>query len=144
VGTGFELHPQLQKDCIILGKFPLCLLLLMNDSNYPWCILVPAHAGIREIHELPESEQLALLHESTTLARAMTVVFSPHKLNIAALGNVVPQLHVHHIARFESDAAWPAPVWGRVHAKPYASTQPQDIVARLCQALKNSSFIPAD
>src|SRR5690348_1989792 len=110
----FELHPQLQKDCIQLGRLTLCRLLLMNDANYPWFILVPERPDIREIYELSETDQQQMLRESSALARSLSGIFSPDKLNIAALGNVVPQLHVHHIARFRKDAAWPAPVWGRM------------------------------
>jgi len=110
----FELHPQLARDCLVIGEFPLSLLLLMNDSQYPWFILVPKRPAIREIHHLSEADQHQLLLESAALATAMESVFQPDKLNIAALGNMVPQLHVHHIARFSDDPAWPAPVWGKL------------------------------
>ena len=113
------IHPLLVKDCQLLGKFTLCHLLLMRDANYPWCILVPDRDDISEIHQLSETDQQQLLRESSLLSVAMESAFSPDKLNIAALGNVVPQLHLHHIARYRTDAAWPAPVWGRVPAKPY-------------------------
>lgn len=115
----FTLHPQLAKDCFILGDLPLCRALLMNDANYPWCILVPRQDNIREIHELAQADQAQLLAESTRLARALTSLFRPDKLNIAALGNLVPQLHLHHIARFTTDPAWPRPVWGQHPARPY-------------------------
>ena len=114
-----KLHPQLAQDCLRLGRFPLCHLLLMRDANYPWFILVPDRDDIREIHQLSEQDQHQLLRESMSLSRALEQAFTPDKLNIAALGNVVPQLHVHHIVRYRSDPAWPAPVWGRLPAKAY-------------------------
>lgn len=126
-----QLHPQLKKDCIILGKFSLCKLLLLNDSHYPWFILVPERDGITEIHQLSDDDQKQLMYESNYLSRCLEAVFKPDKLNIAALGNVVPQLHIHHIARFTSDACWPAPVWGAVQATPYENNVVIDIKQRL-------------
>jgi diadenosine tetraphosphate (Ap4A) HIT family hydrolase len=114
-----ELHPQLRKDCLLVGRFPLCRLLLMRDANYPWFILVPDREGIREIFELGEADQRQLLRESSRLSAVLVERFHADKLNIAALGNVVPQLHVHHIVRYRNDPAWPAPVWGRLPALPY-------------------------
>ncbi|WP_305045259.1 HIT domain-containing protein [Geoalkalibacter sp.] len=124
----FELHPQLEADTIALGDFPLCRLLLMNDAAYPWFILVPRRSGIREIYELDDADQAALLQESSFLARRLAEVFAADKINIAALGNLVPQLHVHHIVRYTQDPAWPAPVWGRFPARPYA---PPELAAML-------------
>ncbi len=119
----FSLAPQLQRDCIELANWPLCKVLLMNDSQYPWFILVPQVAGVKEIIDLPEALQITLLQESGKLSKLLQQVFNPDKLNVAALGNMVPQLHVHHIARFKSDAAWPAPVWGKLPAIPYTDEQ---------------------
>lgn len=110
----FELDERLQRDTVLVGRFPLSLLLLNKDANYPWCILVPAREAVREIYELAVCDRQQLLDESSQLAIALSELFSPDKLNIAALGNVVPQLHLHHIARYRSDPAWPAPVWGAV------------------------------
>lgn len=126
------LHPQLKKDCFVLGEFSLCSLLLLNDANYPWFILLPNREGVREIHLLSEPDQQQLMAESTFFSRCLQQVFQPDKLNIAALGNVVPQLHIHHIARFNNDASWPAPVWGAVDASPY---QPQQL-----KIIKNQLF----
>ena len=123
------LHPRLAADCLRLGAFPLSELLLMNDARYPWYILVPRREGIREIYALAEADQSQLLHESSTLARAMVEALAPHKLNIAAIGNIVPQLHLHHVARFTGDAAWPAPVWGRGEAEPYAGESWREVCA---------------
>jgi diadenosine tetraphosphate (Ap4A) HIT family hydrolase len=122
------IHPLLVKDCQLLGKFTLCHLLLMRDANYPWFILVPDREAISEIHQLSEADQQQLLRESSQLSIAMESAFSPDKLNIAALGNVVPQLHLHHIARYRTDAAWPTPVWGRVPAKPYLEYELEAVV----------------
>jgi diadenosine tetraphosphate (Ap4A) HIT family hydrolase len=138
----FELHPQLARDGILLGSFPLCQLLLMNDANYPWFILVPQRENLREIHELGESDLYLLQHESVMLARALTVAFRPDKLNIAALGNVVPQLHVHHIVRYTKDLAWPAPVWGKVPAVPYPAERLAETRATLLAALDGTVFAP--
>ena len=115
----WTLHSQLAADTLSVGDFPLSRLLLMNESRYPWCILVPRVAGVKELHRLDDGDQLQLLRESTALARAMDAAFAPHKMNVAALGNVVPQLHVHHIARFRGDPAWPAPVWGKFPPQAY-------------------------
>jgi diadenosine tetraphosphate (Ap4A) HIT family hydrolase len=115
----FELHPNLQRDCIHVGDLPLCRVLLMNDTHYPWLILVPRRDHLRELHELNAEEQLQFLAESNTTAELLQSQFGAEKLNIAALGNMVPQLHIHHIARFSKDAAWPGPVWGVHPATPY-------------------------
>jgi len=136
------IHPQLAQDCLLLGKFTLCHLLLMRDANYPWCILVPDRDEISEIHQLSESDQQQLLRESSLLSVAMESAFSPDKLNIAALGNVVPQLHLHHIARYRTDVAWPAPVWGRVPVKPYLEHE-LEVVVHSLTALLTSGFTAA-
>lgn len=119
----FDLHDRLAAESFWLGDFPLCRLLLMNDAQYPWFILVPRRPGVREIHELASGDRSQLWRESDALARWLMAQFRPDKLNIAALGNLVPQLHVHHIARFSSDAAWPAPVWGKLPSQPYQTSQ---------------------
>jgi len=131
----FQLHPQLAADCLTLGSLPLCRLLLLKDANYPWCVLVPERADIREIHQLTEPDQQQLMRESVLLARAMEQVFTPHKMNVAALGNLVPQLHIHHIARYPDDPAWPAPVWGRVPALAYEAGELEVVAQRLTAAL---------
>ena len=138
-----EIHPQLANDCLLLGQFTLSHLLLMRDANYPWCILVPDREGIAEIYQLSEADQQQLLRESSQLSLAMERAFSPDKLNIAALGNVVPQLHIHHIARYKTDAAWPAPVWGRVAVKPYSEGELAVVVQSLKPEL-TSGFIASD
>jgi len=117
----FALHPQLQADCIPLGRFQLCRLLLLNDATYPWFILVPERDDIREIYQLPLEDQMLLIRESSHLAQQLASHFKADKMNIAALGNVVPQLHLHHIVRYRHDPAWPAPIWGKVPPQPYGT-----------------------
>lgn len=134
----FELHPRLEADCISIGSFPLCTLLLMNDSSYPWFILVPRREGVREIFELSEDDQRQLLWESSTLSRLVADHFNADKINIAALGNVVPQLHIHHVVRYESDPAWPAPVWGHAPARPYSEQTVDEMVSILRQLMPDA------
>ncbi len=117
--TIFSLHPQLATDGIELADFPLCKLLLCNDSAYPWFILVPKVADISEIYQLDWQQQQQLLNESSLLSELLMQVFSGDKMNIAALGNVVEQLHVHHVVRFKTDAQWPKPIWGQQALTPY-------------------------
>lgn len=109
----FQLHERLVADTYKLGESRLCDVLLMNDSTWPWIILVPRVAGIREIYQLASEQQQRLLVESSTLSEGMMSLFCGDKMNVAALGNMVPQLHLHHIVRFKDDPAWPGPVWGR-------------------------------
>jgi len=111
--TTFSLHPQLATDGIELADFPLCKLLLCNDSAYPWFILVPKVADISEIYQLDWQQQQQLLNESSLLSELLMQVFTGDKMNVAALGNVVEQLHVHHVVRFKSDDQWPKPIWGQ-------------------------------
>lgn len=130
-----EIHPQLQADCLRVGRFPLCHLLLMRDANYPWCILVPDREGITEIHQLEETEQVRLIRESSLLAALLERQFRADKINVAALGNLVPQLHLHHVVRYRDDPAWPAPVWGRVPAQPYSEEALAGVLERLREGL---------
>lgn len=119
----FELAPELQRDCIALADWPLCKVLLMNDSQYPWFILVPRISGLKEIIDLTDIQQKTFWLESAKLSELLRDVFNPDKLNVAALGNMVPQLHVHHIARFTTDIAWPKPVWGLHSPVAYSDEQ---------------------
>lgn len=133
-----DIHPQLRKDCLILGQLELCHLLLLRDANYPWFILVPDREAITEIHQLDEADQQQLMRESVLLSRALETAFSPDKLNIASLGNIVPQCHVHHIVRYRTDVAWPAPVWGRVPLKEYS----EDALVRVVDTVKQALSLP--
>lgn len=115
----FALDSRLQQDCLLIGDFPLCRLLLMNDSHYPWFILVPRREEVSELFQLDAADQRQLWHETTLLAEMLKDTFAADKMNVATLGNVVSQLHMHVIVRRRDDAAWPAPVWGRHPAQPY-------------------------
>ncbi|PJA33790.1 MAG: diadenosine tetraphosphate hydrolase [Zetaproteobacteria bacterium CG_4_9_14_3_um_filter_53_7] len=125
------LHPQLEKDCFVVGQLSLCTVLLMNDSSYPWFILVPQREGITEIHQLSEEDQQQLMRESSQLAAVIEKEFNADKINIAALGNMVPQLHIHHIVRYRTDPAWPAPVWGKFPNESYASGKAKLLCERM-------------
>ena len=127
----WTLHPQLARDTAALGDLPLSRVLVMNDANYPWLILVPRKPDITEVIDLEDGEQSELMAEITRVARALREVTACHKLNIAALGNAVPQLHMHVIARFRHDAAWPKPVWGAVPPRAYEREQLDNFVQPL-------------
>ncbi len=107
----FTLHEKLAADCERLGELTLCTVLLMRDDRFPWTILVPRLDALRDFHDLPRQHALALFDEIDTVSRALVDAFGAEKINVAALGNQVPQLHVHVIARYANDAAWPGPVW---------------------------------
>lgn len=126
MSSAWSLHPQLEKDTINIGDLPLSRVLVIKDANYPWLLLVPRRAEATEIIDLNEVEQGQLMTEINRVARALQEVTKPDKLNVAALGNAVPQLHVHIIARRTTDAAWPRPVWGVV---PPLSHDAQEIEA---------------
>ncbi|WP_289030705.1 HIT family protein [uncultured Paraglaciecola sp.] len=118
----FVLDPQLDRDSIWVTDLPLCSVRLINDMNYPWLILVPKVANISEVIELSEQQQHTLWRESALVSEVLTQLFTPDKLNLAALGNMVPQLHLHHIVRFKDDVSWPKPIWGQFPAKPYVES----------------------
>ncbi|WP_166255271.1 HIT domain-containing protein [Marinobacter salicampi] len=132
----FQLHERLAEDTISLGQSVLCEVRLMNESTWRWVILVPRREQIREIHELSEADQWQLLRESSALGQGMMQVFGGDKLNVAALGNLVPQLHLHHIVRFEGDPAWPGPVWGKQAPVPYSGTTLEAVRATLEPVLR--------
>ncbi len=136
----FELDQRLQQDTCWLADLPLCRVLLMNDARYPWLILVPRVAGVSEVFELDEAQQRQLWDESRLLAQAMARVFAADKMNIATLGNVVRQLHMHLVARLEGDASWPAPVWGRGVAVPYSEEEQDGMRRQMLEALQASGL----
>lgn len=131
----FTLHPQLAKDCVTVAELAVSTVLLSRDANYPWYILVPRVEGAREMHHLHLDMQHQIYAESAQLAAAIEKLHNPDKLNIAALGNMVAQLHIHHIGRFENDAAWPAPVWGRVDPTQYSENLLNQRVAEMAAEL---------
>jgi diadenosine tetraphosphate (Ap4A) HIT family hydrolase len=127
----FALQPRLAADTVEVTRLPLCRVLLMKDRRFPWLILVPEREGAREIAELPPADRAELIEEIARASDVLTRLFQPDKLNVGALGNVVPQLHVHVVARFSSDPAWPGPVWGSGPAVPYAEGELIEIQDRL-------------
>lgn len=129
--TAWSLHPQLKKDTIDIGDLPLCRVLVIKDANYPWLLLVPRREGAVEIIDLDEVAQAQLMTEMTRVSRALKEVTQCDKLNVAALGNMVPQLHVHVIARRTSDAAWPRPVWGVAQALSHDGEEVQNFISAI-------------
>lgn len=136
----FVLDERLQQDTCWLADLPLCRVLLMNDARYPWLILVPRVAAVSEVFELDEAQQHQLWDESRLLAQAMQGVFAADKMNIATLGNVVRQLHMHLVVRIEGDESWPAPVWGRGAAVPYSASGQDAVRKQMLQALERSGL----
>ncbi|MBC3412239.1 MULTISPECIES: HIT family protein [Pseudomonas] len=135
----FTLDPRLQQDSVLLGELPLCSLLLSKDANYPWFILVPRRADVSELFDLDEADQRQLWEETTALAEALKDAFAADKMNVATLGNMVSQLHMHVIVRRHGDAAWPAPVWGKVAACDYEPGA-VDAIRQRVTALLGESF----
>jgi diadenosine tetraphosphate (Ap4A) HIT family hydrolase len=132
---GFVLDARLAADSHLIGDLPLSQLRLVDDARFPWFVLVPRIAGARELIDLDEGDQRTLLAEINRLGRVLESELRPDKLNVAALGNVVPQLHVHVIARFTNDAAWPNPVWGRGERVAYPDSERDARIALLRDAL---------
>lgn len=132
----WSLHPQLAQDTFPVGDLALARVLLAKDANYPWLILVPRRPGLVELIDLDENAQVQLLGETAAAARALKSITECDKLNIAALGNQVAQLHVHVIARRHSDAAWPKPVWGAVAPAEYVPTIRDGLIGALRRALQ--------
>lgn len=131
----FAVHERLAADTEFVTDWPLCRVLLMNDRTYPWLVLVPRRHGVSELHELDQNDRETLMAEMSDASRRLQHLTGAVKMNVAALGNVVPQLHVHVVARFAEDAAWPRPIWGVVPGKPYEADALAVEVARLRQAL---------
>jgi diadenosine tetraphosphate (Ap4A) HIT family hydrolase len=131
----FELDQRLAADCEHVYELPLCSLLLSKDANYPWLILVPRIADATEFIDLNDQQRQGYQKESLLVSHFLKRFFSPDKLNIAALGNVVSQLHVHHIARYKTDPAWPAPIWNAVPAKAYLQSEVERIIVGFTQYL---------
>lgn len=130
----FTLDPTLKNDTHDLGSFPLCRLLLTNNKTYPWFILVPQLEGMTELHQLNQFDREQLWKESALLSNWLEEVYAGDKLNVAALGNVVSQLHIHHIARYRIDPAWPGPVWGVGETVAYTDQEVESIHKRVIAA----------
>lgn len=131
----FRLHPRLDQDTAPIADLALCRLRLMNDARYPWLILVPAKPDLRELHDLAASDRSLLMDEICQASQALERLFQPDKINVGALGNLVPQLHIHVIARRSGDPAWPGPVWGHGEASPYTPEALTGLRDRLLKSL---------
>jgi diadenosine tetraphosphate (Ap4A) HIT family hydrolase len=137
MATAFTLHPRLAGDAIELARWPLSLVLLMDDGRFPWLILVPQRANLREIHDLPAAERAVLVEEIARAGRLMQSAFRADNINTAALGNQVPQLHVHVIARFTGDAAWPNPIWSHGPRRPMSAAERAERISALRAGLES-------
>lgn len=131
----FALHPMLAADSVAVAALGLSDLRLHNQAAFPWLLLVPRRAGVAEIIDLSKPDRAALFEEINAVSAALRTVTQCHKLNVAALGNQVRQLHVHIIARFETDPAWPKPVWGAVASVAYHPAERDRLIARIRSAL---------
>lgn len=135
----FTLHPTLARDTVEVVRLPLCRVLLMRDRRFPWLILVPERDAVREIHELDAADRSRLIEETARASRVLSGLVRPDKINVGALGNVVPQLHVHVVARFATDVAWPGPVWGSGLPEPYPAEDLETFRARLAAAFRQAT-----
>ncbi len=138
----FKLDEQLKQDTLKVVSGPLSEILLMNDRRYPWLIQVPRLGGITELYQLTEAQQCQLAAESMSISKVLVALYKPKKMNVAAIGNIVSQLHIHHVARFEDDFAWPAPVWGRGAAEPYSTSDSAQITLEISGALAKQLDLP--
>ena len=132
----FTLHPTLAKDSLEITRWDVSQVRLINDVTYPWLILVPVRDNLSGLHELAQADRLEMMEEIVRASNALKKLYDPARINVAALGNVVEQLHIHIIARFENDAAWPGPVWGVKPAQPYAREALESTVQKLQKALR--------
>ena len=137
----FTLHQRLEDDTVEVVYLGVSIVRLMRDRTLPWLILVPKREGVREIHGLSKEDRAELMEEITLVSKVIDALYRPDKINIGVLGNLVPQLHIHVIGRFERDRAWPGPVWGKDGAKPYAEDEIRSAVIQLKEALKKHSSI---
>lgn len=127
----YALHQRLATDSLSIGQFELCDVRLINDARYPWIILVPRREGITESYQLTPNDQRQLMLESAYVVEQLSALTSADKMNVAALGNIVSQYHLHHIARYQDDAAWPNPVWGKGTSVPYTDSEAQAVLKQL-------------
>ncbi len=132
----YKLHRQLKQDTFYLGHLKLCDVLLMNDARYPWVILVPRRENITEVFQLSDADQYLLSTESAFVAKQLSSLVVADKMNVAALGNIVSQLHIHHVARYETDEAWPAPIWGTGSTVTYSEGESLAVAEQMKMVLK--------
>ncbi len=137
----FVLHERLSADTFYIGDFPLCQVLMMNDQRYPWFILVPKKNQLTELYHLTEEDRVHYIQETSFLSQKVMDAYAGHKLNVATLGNIVPQLHVHHVVRYREDDAWPGPVWGVGESVPYDDEMLKERLSRL-SLLEGELFTP--
>ena len=135
MANSFDLNKQLQKDCLKVTELPLCLVLLMNDSRFPWLILVPKRSGLRDFHDIANADRIQLFDEIEACSNLLDEFPGVSKINVAALGNQVPQLHIHVIGRNTEDEAWPGPVWGVGEVVPYSKATAVALVDELKQKI---------
>ncbi len=133
--SAFELHPRLAADTIFVTDWALSRVLLMNDARYAWLVLVPRRANLTELHDLDAADRAALMEEIARASHALKSLTHAAKINTGALGNLVPQLHIHVVARNPGDAAWPGPVWGQGAAIPYEPAASHAMLADLKRVL---------
>ncbi|MAA72831.1 MAG: HIT domain-containing protein [Bermanella sp.] len=140
----YKLDEQLQQDTVRLGQFKLCDVLLMNDSQFPWVILVPRRSTTSELYQLSTEERYLQSDESAYVSQRLDDYFEADSMNIAALGNVVPQLHIHHVVRKKTDPCWPKPIWGAIDAVPYSKDDLQKMVDELTLLFSDKFVLPSD
>ena len=138
----FELNPRLSADSLLIGEFPLTSLLMMNDSQFPWFVLVPRRNNIKEAYQLNQSDQSVLWQESLNLSRVIMKHFKGDKLNVAVIGNIVSQFHLHHVIRYEKDICWPKPIWGQQPMKSIESKDLKICMSELLPKLENIGLKP--
>lgn len=136
----FCLDPRLAADSYLLSELPLCQLRLIDDARYPWLVLIPRRAGVSEVFELSVEDQHQMWREAAMIGRAVKADHAGDKLNIASLGNMVPQLHIHVIVRYQGDAAWPGPVWGQGKAEPYGPQGLAEVRERVLSVISGMPF----
>ncbi len=136
----FSLHPRLKEDAFWIEDLPLCRALLMNASCVPWVILVPRRENLREIHELAPEDQPLLMKEIAEVSGMIAEHWRSDKVNVGALGNIVPQLHVHVVGRFQKDPAWPGPIWGKGPFAAYSEASLEKTLTQMRQGFKKSAF----
>jgi len=141
--TTFELNPRLSADSILIGEFPLTSLLMMNDSQFPWFVLVPRRINIKEAYQLNQSDYSVLWEESFKLSQLIMKHFNGDKLNVAAIGNIVPQFHLHHVIRYENDICWPKPIWGQMPMKSIESDELKNCLSKLVPKLEKMGLKPS-
>jgi diadenosine tetraphosphate (Ap4A) HIT family hydrolase len=135
VPPAWSLHPELENNSVLVGDLALSRVIVANDVTYPWAVLVPRREGVVEIIDLDETDRIRLMAEIAQVSAVLKELTKCDKLNVAALGNIVSQLHVHVVARRTDDAAWPGPVWGAVPPEPYEAAELEPFVAALRRAL---------